>query len=278
MVGNLAGICQTQGVSIVLNMFCGTVVNAALGIANQMNGIIMQFVNNFQVAVNPQIVKYYAMGRVKEMVNLVFNNAKYGAYLVLFFAIPVFIETEYILGIWLEEYPPLAPVMLRIMLIQSFFQSLGIPTVKAVHAVGRLKEVNLTVGIMLLAILPVCYFMLKIGASPELTVLASVLPWLFVIPVRLFWLKRFCDFPVWQFLGQVIFKVFVLAVVMFALPYAIRHFAHFNNDLVEFLVVGTGSVLWTVLVIYILGINKETRQELKLYLSNKLKFSRINEE
>ena len=67
MVGNLAGICQTQGVSIVLNIFCGTVVNAAQGIANQVNGIIMQFVNNFQVAVNPQVVKYYASGRVDEI-------------------------------------------------------------------------------------------------------------------------------------------------------------------------------------------------------------------
>lgn len=269
MVGNLAGICQTQGVSIVLNMFCGTVVNAAQGIANQVNGIIMQFVNNFQVAVNPQIVKYYATGHVKEMVNLVFNNAKYGSYLVLFFAIPTFIETEYILGIWLEEYPPLAPVMLRIMLLQSFLQSMGIPTVKAVHAVGRIKEVNLTVGLLLLSILPVCYFMLKAGASPELTVLASVLPWLFAIPIRLFWLKRFCDFPVWQFIVEVLLKVFVMAGVLFSLPYAIRYFVPFESGLAEFLVVGSVSVLWTGFVIYFFGLHKSVRTELLQFIKNK---------
>lgn len=273
LVGNLAGICQTQGVSIVLNMFCGTVVNAAQGIANQVNGIIMQFVNNFQVAVNPQIVKYYATGHVNEMVNLVFNNAKYGAYLVLFFAVPTFIETEYLLGIWLGEYPPLAPVMLRIMLLQSFFQSLGIPTVKAVHAVGRLKEVNLTVGIMLLAILPICYFMLKAGASPELTVLASVLPWLFAIPIRLFWLKRFCDFPAWQFMRQVILKVFIIVGLLFALPSAVKYFIPLGSNLTEFLVVSSVSVIWTTFVIYSFGLHKAARKELTQFLLRKFKLA-----
>ncbi len=276
MVGNMAGICQTQGVSIVINMFCGTVVNAAQGIANQVNGIIMQFVNNFLVAVNPQIVKYYATGQVKEMVNLVFNTAKYGAYLVLFFAIPTFIETEYILEIWLGEYPPLAPVMLRIMLLQSFFQALGIPTVKAVHAVGRLKEVNVTIGLLLLSILPICFFMLQIGASPELTVLASVLPWLFAIPIRLFWLKRFCGFPARQFIGEVLLKVFLMAAVLFALPCAIRYFVAFGSGLVEFLVVGTVSVLWTAFVIYYFGLSKDARQQLKQFVLRKLNFSHGN--
>lgn len=162
MIGNLAGICQTQGVSIVLNMFCGTGVNAAQGIANQVNGLIMQFVNNFQMAVNPQIVKYYAAGKVDEMISLVINNAKYGAYLILLFAIPTFIKAEYIIGIWLGEYPPLAPTLLRIILLESLFQSMGVPTVKAVHATGRLKDVNLSVGLLLLSILPICYFMLKL--------------------------------------------------------------------------------------------------------------------
>ena len=277
MVGNLAGICQTQGVSIVLNIFCGTVVNAAQGIANQVNGIIMQFVNNFQVAVNPQVVKYYASGRLDDMVNLVFNSAKYGAYLVLLFSIPTFIEAEYILTIWLGEYPPLAPVMLRIMLLQSFFQSLGIPTVKAVHAVGRLKEVNLTVGIMLLAILPICYFMLKAGTSPEVTVLASVLPWLFAIPLRLFWLKRFCYFPAWQFMGQVILKVFIIAGILFTLPYAVKHFIPLGSDLTEFFVVGTVSVIWTAFVIYFFGLHKAARKELTQFVLRKLKLAQSND-
>jgi len=277
LVGNLAGICQTQGVSIVLNIFCGTVVNAAQGIANQVNGIIMQFVNNFQVAVNPQVVKYYACGRVDDMINLVFNSARYSAYLVLLFSIPTFIEAEYILTIWLGEYPPLAPVMLRIMLLQSLFQSLGIPTVKAVHAVGRLKEVNVTVGIMLLAILPICYLMLKAGASPEMTVLASVLPWLFAIPLRVFWLKRFCDFPAWQFMRQVILNVFIIAGVLFTLPYAIMYFVPFGSNLTEFLVVGTVSVVWTVFVIYFFGLHKAARKELTQFVLRRLNFSQSND-
>lgn len=163
------------------------------------------------------------------------------------------------------------------MLLQSFFQSLGIPTVKAVHAVGRLKEVNLTVGIMLLTILPICYFMLKAGASPEMTVLASVLPWLFAIPLRLFWLKLFCDFPAWQFMRQVILKVFIIAGVLFTLPYAVKYFIHFGSDLTEFFAVGTASVIWTAFVIYFFGLHKAARKELTQFVLRKLKLAQIND-
>ena len=167
--------------------------------------------------------------------------------------------------------------MLRIALVQSFFQSMGIPTVKAVHAVGRLKEVNLTIGILHLTILPICYFMLKAGSSPEMTVLVSVLPWLFAIPFRLFWLNRFCNFPAWQFMGQVIMRVFIIAGVLFSLPYAISFFISFGSDLVEFLVVGTVSVVWTSFVVYFFGLDKETREELARYVIKKLKLVQNDE-
>lgn len=273
MVGNVAGIAQTQGVSIVLNMFCGTVVNAAQGIAVSLNSTVMQFVNNFQVAVNPQIIKYYAAGQVKEMINLVCNNAKYGAYLVLFFAIPTFIEAEYILGIWLGEYPPLAPVLLRIVLLESLFQSMGVPTVKAVHATGRLKDVNLTVGILLLSVLPVCYFLLHIGVAPQWVVLASIIPWLLAIPLRLYWLNRYCDFPIWRFMYDVIFKVLIMAIALFVLPYFVSSIG-ISNDHLKFFVVGSVSVLWSGIIIYYLGLDKTMRAHLIGYIANKLHLNR----
>lgn len=273
MVGNVAGIAQTQGVSIVLNMFCGTVVNAAQGIAVSLNGTVMQFVNNFQVAVNPQIIKYYAAGQVKEMINLVCNNAKYGAYLVLFFAIPTFIEAEYILGIWLEEYPPLAPVLLRIVLLESLFQSMGVPTVKAVHATGRLKDVNLTVGILLLSVLPVCYCLLHIGVAPQWVVLASIIPWLLAIPLRLYWLNRYCNFPICRFMYDVLFKVFIMAIALFVLPYFVSCIG-ISNEHLKFFVVGSVSVLWSGVIIYNLGLNKTMRAHVASYIASKLHINR----
>ena len=109
---------QGQGVNILLNMFFGTVVNAARGIAFQVNSIILQFVNNFQTAVNPQIVKLYAAGNKTEMIKLMINNSKFAAFLLLFIAIPVFIELEFVLKIWLGEYPDYTPIFLRIIIIQ----------------------------------------------------------------------------------------------------------------------------------------------------------------
>lgn len=270
LIGNLAGICQTQGVSIVLNMFCGTVVNAAQGIANQLNGIIMQFVNNFQVAANPQIVKYYASDRVDEMTRLVINNAKYSSYLVLFFAVPTFLEAEYILHVWLGDYPLLAPIFLRVVLLQSFFQSMGIPTVKAVHAVGRLKEVNMTVGLLLLSVLPICYFMLKSGCSPGLTVLVSVLPWFVAIPLRLLWLRKFCGFPFGTYMKEVLLRGVSIAVLLIVLPYGVKSIIHFNTPFIQFIIVGFVSVLWTICIVYWLGLTKPTRKQLLEIVKAKL--------
>lgn len=269
MIGNMAGIAQTQGVSIVLNIFCGTVVNAAQGIANSLNGMIMQFVNNFQVAVNPQIIKYYAAGQVQEMIQLVCNNAKYGAYLVLLFAIPTFIEAEYILKIWLGEYPALAPILLRIIILESLFQSIGIPTVKAIHATGRLKDVNLTVGILLLSVLPICYLLLKSGIEPQWVVLTSIIPWLLAIPMRLFWLNRYCGFPFWQFIYGVMCKVLVMTIILFTLPYYISQL-HLVNEHVKFFIVGIVSVLWSGFIICIIGLDKNTRSQIIGLINKKL--------
>jgi len=128
---------QGQGVNILLNMFFGTVVNAARGIAFQVNGIVMQFVNNFQMAVNPQIVKHYAAGETNQMIKLSTVNSKLAAFLLLFILVPLFIEIDFVLHVWLGEYPAYAPIFLRIILIQSVIQTMTRPVVMMIHAVLR---------------------------------------------------------------------------------------------------------------------------------------------
>lgn len=260
---------QGQGVNILLNMFFGTVVNAARGIAFQVNAIILQFVHNFQVAVNPQIVKLYASGQKDEMINLVLNNSKFAAYLFLIIAIPAFIEIEFVLKIWLGNYPDYAPIFLRIIIIQSLIQTMNRPVVMAIHAVGKMKAINLTSGSALLLILPVSYVLLKFGCSPVTIFLVNIIPWLFELLFGLYWLRKYMDFPMLEFYKKVYGVVFPIGGFALSIPYTV-HFLIDENEILRFLAVGFLSIISTALIIAYLGISKSLRIKLFKKISSKL--------
>lgn len=252
---------QGQGVNILLNMFFGTVVNAARGIAFQVNNVVMQFVNNFQTAVNPQIVKLYAAGETKEMIRLVINNSKFAAYLLLVIAVPVSIELEFLLDIWLGEYPDYTPIFLRIILFQSLVQTMTRPVVMVVHAVGKMKMVNITAGGALLLILPISYVLMKFGCDPITIFLVNLIPWFFETFFELYYENKFCGFPIWRFYKEVYGRVFPLAVLMLLIPGIIHHFISLNCVL-RFFVVGIVSLINSSLIILYLGINRSLRLKL----------------
>lgn len=264
---------QGQGVNILLNMFFGTVVNAARGIAFQVNNIVMQFVNNFQTAVNPQIVKLYAAGETKEMIKLVINNSKFAAYLLLFIAVPVSIELEYLLEIWLGDYPDYTPIFLRIILFQSLVQTMTRPVVMVVHAVGKMKMVNLTSGVALLLILPISYVLMKLGCEPITIFVVNVIPWFFEIFFDLYYENKFCGFPILAFYKEVYGRVFPLAALMLLIPGLVHYFMP-TDGFIRFFVVGFVSVISSSLIILYLGINKSLRLKLfnkaKQIINNKI--------
>lgn len=245
---------QGEGVNILLNMFFGTVVNAARGIAFQVNGIVMRFVSNFQMAVNPQIVKHYAAGKTKEMVKLSMENSKLAAFMLLFLLVPVFLEIDFVLKVWLGEYPAYAPIFLRIILLQSVVQTMTRPVVMMIHAVGKMKLVNLTAGGALLMILPVSYVLLKLGASPVTVFMVNVIPWFLETFFELLCLKKYIGLSPWTFYKSVYGRVFPLGILMFILP-SLTYWAMVDGWM-RFFAVCIVSVLSSSVLIYSLGLNK----------------------
>jgi len=163
MMGNGAVIGATQGVDILLNMFLGTAVNAARGLAVQVNNAITAFVNNFQTAVNPQIVKLYAGEKIDELQDLLFQNSKFSFCIMWILSLPVFLKLDTILNIWLVEVPEYTSLFCRLMLLQSMVYCLQRPLVMACHAVGKMRTFQLTTTPDLLLILPLSYLSLKWG-------------------------------------------------------------------------------------------------------------------
>lgn len=263
--GTIAAMGQSTGVDLVINFFCGTVVNGARGIASQANGFVNKFVSNFQVALNPQIIKTYASGNIAEMSRIVIRGAEFSSYLLLFLGIPLFIEIEFVLNLWLGQVPEHSVAFMRIIMIEGLFRAMGNPTITAMHATGKMKMLNLTVGILLLVIVPESYILFKLGLSPETVMLFNIIPWILCIPLRLYWLNKYTnrEFPVSYFLLKVVVKGVALTFMMFVIPYCVSCLIP-NDGWSRFLAVGISSVISSSLIIYYLGLNKDLRYNLKV--------------
>ena len=261
LVGSLAFVGQTQGVNIIINLFMGTVVNAARGISVTVNTMVMQFINNFLMAANPQLIKYYANNQIKEMQQLAINIANLSTYLLLVVGIPIFIEIEYLLQLWLGVYPDYAPTFVRIILFQSLVQSMGTPTVRLLHAIGNIRMMNILVGSLLLMILPLSYILFWLGSSPEIVLFFNIIPWLVAIPIRLFLLKKYINFNFFKYIMEVLVKGSIITMLTLILPYIVQKSLSFEG-LLRFLTVGITSVISSCLIIYFLGLNKQLRTSL----------------
>jgi O-antigen/teichoic acid export membrane protein len=139
LFGNIAGVAKGQGVSILLNIFFGTVVNAAQGIANQISSAIGSFVGNFQMASNPQIIKTYASGDIGYMNSLVIRTSKFSFYLLFILTLPIVLEIEFILKLWLNIVPEYTAIFSILILVNALIDTISGPLMTALQATGKIK-------------------------------------------------------------------------------------------------------------------------------------------
>ena len=175
--GCAAVMFNNQGLNMLLNMFFGTIINAARGIGNVLNGMVMQLVTNFLTAANPQIVKYCAVHEYEKMFTLINNSSRYAGLLMLFVLLPLCFEAEFVLTLWLGEIPDDTVFFTRIILIQSLIQTMARPIVTGIHANGRMKWPNVLSGSVLLSIVPISWVLLKMGVSMYVVLIIGIIPW-----------------------------------------------------------------------------------------------------
>ena len=161
--GNFASVLYTQGVNILLNIFFGPTANAARGIAVQIQSVLYQFVSNLQMAVNPQTTKSYVSGDLYRMHGLMSLSARVSCMLLLYLILPFFLEIDYILRLWLGEFPSDSVLFCRLSLLIPVVSSLSNPFVVANQATGRVRNYQVVVGCILLSIVPICYIFLRGG-------------------------------------------------------------------------------------------------------------------
>lgn len=268
LFGCLASTGANQGINILLNIFFGPIVNAARGISFQVSNAIMGFVNNFQTAVTPQIIKLFAEGKLNELHKLLFQNGKYAFLLMFFITMPVMYEADVILLWWLKTVPENTALFCRLILTQSLIYSLGRPFVMAVHATGNMKIINLTAGSVLLLILPVSYLFLKLGYPAYVPFIVFICATPIEISIEIYYLKKWINLSVKSFFKETIFPILKVVLISLIMPLCIYY--SMEDGIIRFFIVCFLSCISIMCSSYYMAIDSITRISLKLFILNKI--------
>jgi len=265
LFGSVAVIGYTQGLNILLGMFFTPVVNAARGVAVQAQSVISGFVTNFQTALNPQITKSYAANNNEYMSKLVFTSSRVSFFLLFFFALPIILETDTLLDIWLVDVPDYTVVFFRLIIITTMVDAISNPIITAVEATGDIKVYQLIVGGILLMILPVSYVVLRVGGAPYSVFIVHIVFAIIAFCARLIMASRVTGLSKRLFLKEVILVISLVVVVSSVAP-VLSHFV-LENDMTRLVVVVFVSMLSTAAAIYCIGLKQEERQ----FINSKIK-------
>lgn len=259
MNGNLAIFGYTQGLNILLNIFFNPVVNAARGIAVQIQNIVNSFCINFQMAINPQLTKSYAAGDLKRMHELIIASSKYSFFLMLFICLPLAIEANTVLGWWLGEFPEHSVSFLRLILGASILYCFSNPIITAVHATGRIKWFQIYEGTSLLMIVPVAYIALKFfNVPPESVFIIHIIIEIITQGIRLKIVLPMVGMGIKEYVGKVIMPVIKVALISPMIPVMIYNCIS-ASEIVEFLVIGTASVITVSICVLYCGCSKKEK-------------------
>ncbi len=255
--GNAAGVLHGQGVNILLNIFFGPVVNAARGIAYQVMGAVNGFVQNFQMAMNPQIIKSFALGDIRYMHQLILQGAKYSFFLIFILSLPILLETETILRLWLKIVPEYAVIFTQLVIINILIDSISGPLMTAAQASGKIKIYQGVVGGLLLLILPLSYLFIKLGHPPQVTIYISIVISMAALYARLLILRGLVKINIKDFLSKVLFRCILVVSVALILPLCVNLIL--EESVTKFILVTSAAFLSAPFAVYIYGLNKIER-------------------
>lgn len=220
--GNFASVLSGQGVNMVLNMYFGPVVNAARGVAVQVQSAVHQFANNFQMAVNPQITKSYALGELEQMHTLMFRSARFSFFLLFILVLPILLETNFILTLWLKTIPQNAVIFTQIMLYTTLLNPFSSPLTIANQATGKIKTYQLIVGGTLMLVLPISYLLLEHGLPAFSVFIVSFIVETIAIFLRMYQLRGLINLPVTKYFKHIYIPVLLFVILSIIAPIFVK--------------------------------------------------------
>lgn len=268
MFGSFSFIFFTQGVNLILNAFFGTAINAARGIAVQVEGIVRQFASNVQTAINPQIIKSYAQDDMNRFFSLVFASSRYCFYLLYLLALPLMLEANYLLKLWLINFPDHTINFMRLMLASVTLEALATPLFIANLASGKVKVYQVCISIIDFIFIPITLFAIKYTLIPETVFFCTLILRIIEIIARVFIVHWQVNLPRLAYVKEVVVKTFVVSLIASVVPILV----HMNlyECFWRLVVVSALSLISVMSVVYLIGLNNDEKVYANSLIKSKL--------
>lgn len=267
-LGHISVVLNGQGISILLNLFFNTTMNAARGLADTVSFTINQFVGGFLVAATPQLTKYYSEGNKESFEKLIFNISQYTIFLLSIICVPVVMELDYVLQLWLNEVPKYASDFVKIGFLCNMIGYSNSMVDQGIVATGNVKKMNIYGIPIYFLTLPMIYIVLKLGCYPPIIYFIVSIPVLIHFIINLKILSELTGFPAKKYFINIFLKNCVITMLAMIIPFIIK--SNMNSGIIRFIIVCSISVINTVLLMYLLSLDKDTKKYIYNILSNKI--------
>ncbi len=268
LLGSYAVMLRKTGVNILINVFFGSLVNAANGIAYQVNAAITNFTNNFTTALNPQIVKTYAEGNREENKKLIFRGGRFSFFLLMILCYPVLFETDTLLTLWLDEYPDYTVILVRLVLILSLVEVFNPSIGCAIQATGKIRTYQLVVSGLSLLNFPLTYVLFRLGYPPYAALSVSIVISAIAVLSRLYFIKVQLGIAPCEYLRSVLGQCMLVGLLCLVAPLLVT--ANMSEGIGRLLVLVAAVVVTSVPIIYFVGMSRSERKAIASFVQSKV--------
>ena len=257
--GTFAYMIKDQGLNVLLNAFFGPIVNAAKGVAMQVNSALQGFSTNIVAAIRPQLVQSYSAGNVMRVENLMFSMSRMIFVMLFCLSLPIIMELNFILHIWLSDsIPEYTIIFTDLVLVNMIITSMNTPLSQVVHATGRMRNYQVCTSFVICTILPISWGLLKLGYSPVSTFVVCIIVSIFNQVVCLFLLRKIFPFSIKSYVVKIVMPCIVLSGFSLIVPMTIKVLI---SEGYPRLVINTlTTVLATVLLSYLVVFSKDEKK------------------
>ncbi|WP_282124745.1 oligosaccharide flippase family protein [Algibacter mikhailovii] len=268
MFGQVSSVARNQAVTVLLNQMFNPIIVAASAIAKNISNQLLMFSNNFNSSMYPPIIKSYAINDKKSMFSLIYNGSKITFFLMWVFALPCYIEMEFILGVWLKNIPPNTVIFTQLALIEVLINAVSLPVQTAARAPGKMKNYELILGIIQFGTFLASWFFLSKGSPAESVFIIAIFANLLMFLVRLVIVRNLIGLPLRDFFAKVVIPI--AGVVFISAPISVG----IKNILPKSILFSMASLAACFMVIsmavYFIGLDKEWRDKARTMILSKI--------
>lgn len=254
LVGSFAFMFKGQGVNLVLNSFFGTVINAARGIAYQINSAVMGFSGNLTMSFRPQLVQSYAEGNIKRTYSLFSSQSRLCYFMTLMLITPIILEMDYLLHLWLgDAVPGYTNIFASLVLIDAMINTLNAPVTQVVFATGAIKKYQIWSAVINILLIPICWLFLKMGNEAWIVFLLTIIVSILCQIACLIVMHDVFQYSYKEYIHKTIMPCVAMTILVPPLPFAITSLMH--DSLLRLLLVSLTSLIVTVILSYYAFLN-----------------------